>query len=398
MITYLASSPNAYQGAGGRTRIISVAILHQKLGYQTHVVCLVQLSHYLKPGYLRQAKKELAKEANCSVTYIPTIPTFKQKKLIWLRDALSVFVLKLLFRFNTPNIIHSHGQSAAYLATLATKSLKDVFLTADIHGASPEEAAYARGVDFEHPAIKKLSNREKVIYEKSDLCVFVSNRMVQHVEDKFGFVPENKLIVPCASSTLKKSQSNSDIRKELGIENKLAFVYLGSFRKYQMAEETIDLFKQIKEHIDRCVLVIFTSHVNEFDQAAKKANLTSKDYITKTLKRKEVPTYLAAMDIGFMLRQNELLNIVASPTKFAEYLISGVPVITTPYVGDYSAMVSSHKLGFVSEDLTYSKSLSQFISDVKAQRENYRVECIRYSTQQLTWDAVENDYKMALPK
>jgi hypothetical protein len=42
--------------------------------------------------------------------------------------------------------------------------------------------------------------------------------------------------------------------------------------------------------------------------------------------------YLNAADAAFMLRRPSLVNRVASPTKFAEYCLAGLPVIMTDAV------------------------------------------------------------------
>ena len=54
---------------------------------------------------------------------------------------------------------------------------------------------------------------------------------------------------------------------------------------------------------------------------------------------------LAACDYGILIRENTVTNQVASPTKFAEYLASGLPVIISPNLGDYSAFVETHHCG-----------------------------------------------------
>ena len=60
LILHITSSPHAYSGSGGRTRVLAIQNLHKKLGYNTKVVCLVSLFNYLKPLKLIIAKKKLA--------------------------------------------------------------------------------------------------------------------------------------------------------------------------------------------------------------------------------------------------------------------------------------------------------------------------------------------------
>ena len=47
-----------------------------------------------------------------------------------------------------------------------------------------------------------------------------------------------------------------------------------------------------------------------------------------------------------MIREGTTTNRVASPVKLAEYLASGLKVIISNGIGDYSSMVESQRLGF----------------------------------------------------
>ena len=55
----------------------------------------------------------------------------------------------------------------------------------------------------------------------------------------------------------------------------------------------------------------------------------------------EVNSYLNAADAGFLLREQNPLNEVASPTKFAEYCLTGLPVIMQNTVKDAFEMARS---------------------------------------------------------
>lgn len=67
----------------------------------------------------------------------------------------------------------------------------------------------------------------------------------------------------------------------------------------------------------------------------------------KWLKHHEVQKVLAACDYGILFRENSVTNQVASPTKFAEYLSAGLPVIISENLGDYTEFVLAEKCGMV---------------------------------------------------
>ena len=63
----------------------------------------------------------------------------------------------------------------------------------------------------------------------------------------------------------------------------------------------------------------------------------------------EIVDALASGDYGLLLREDNATNRTAAPTKFAEYCAAGVPVVTTPYVGDVTRLVDAHNIGIVIE-------------------------------------------------
>ena len=72
--------------------------------------------------------------------------------------------------------------------------------------------------------------------------------------------------------------------------------------------------------------------------------------------------HLAAADISVLLRENNLVNKVASPIKFAEYLAAGLPVILTDCIGDSGSLAREQKVGFLLPKLdlpTYEKTATQ---------------------------------------
>lgn len=72
-----------------------------------------------------------------------------------------------------------------------------------------------------------------------------------------------------------------------------------------------------------------------------------------------VPYYLEMCDYGLLVREKTMTNRVASPVKFAEYLASGLRLIVSDCIGDYSSMVRDMGLGFFAdEELSNLKPLS----------------------------------------
>jgi glycosyltransferase involved in cell wall biosynthesis len=61
----------------------------------------------------------------------------------------------------------------------------------------------------------------------------------------------------------------------------------------------------------------------------------------------EVPDYLFAGDIGLCLVKSTFSKLASTPTRFAEYLAAGMPVLVTPSVGDLEQLVEEKGVGAV---------------------------------------------------
>jgi glycosyltransferase involved in cell wall biosynthesis len=61
----------------------------------------------------------------------------------------------------------------------------------------------------------------------------------------------------------------------------------------------------------------------------------------------EVPAELFAGDIGLCLIKSSFSKLASAPTRFAEYLAAGMPIVVTPRVGDLESIVEDHGVGVV---------------------------------------------------
>ena len=67
----------------------------------------------------------------------------------------------------------------------------------------------------------------------------------------------------------------------------------------------------------------------------------------RSLKPDEVPLNLFARDVGLCLIAPTYSKIASAPTRLAECLAAGMPVLVTPGVGDLSSLVNEHRVGVV---------------------------------------------------
>jgi glycosyltransferase involved in cell wall biosynthesis len=73
--------------------------------------------------------------------------------------------------------------------------------------------------------------------------------------------------------------------------------------------------------------------------------LSSDDYRVVAAAPREVPSYLSASDAGLAFIKKCFSKIASSPTKYAEYLGCGLPLIINQGIGDSDALIEDEQVG-----------------------------------------------------
>jgi len=131
----------------------------------------------------------------------------------------------------------------------------------------------------------------------------------------------------------------------------LVLVYSGGLSiSWHIPDKIFGFFKRFKEVYDNAFFLVLTTDFDLIDDLRAKYDLASEDIFAAEIDNREIRKYLNAADLSLLLREDVPLNNVASPTKFAEYLMCGLPVVISPNVGDYSRLVAEKKIGYVYEE------------------------------------------------
>lgn len=201
-----------------------------------------------------------------------------------------------------------------------------------------------RGLAFSESYLRNKSYLRSVALILRDFIIYITATKIQAVSNnlkawlQLHFWKRSIKVVPCCinSKQLMKRQKRSD--------EKLKFVYSGGSSKYQCIDEVLQIYQLIKSRTDRdCILDIFTNDVNFFEKKLKNYNISS----TKVLSfsQDQIIKELSNYDFGFLIRDDIILNKVASPVKAMEYCAAGLEPIYTSNVGDYSNIFDYCGLG-----------------------------------------------------
>jgi hypothetical protein len=241
---------------------------------------------------------------------------------------------------NRPGIIYAYSDKTLFLVS-PLKKFFNFKLIYDMRGDIIDEVK-ARGASNKYLAI--LSKKYSKSLNSVDLVFSVSGsyntKSKSKVIPKFNYY-DGEIFKYDESSMLKK-------KEELNLADKFVFVYTGNAHYYQFLDGTIHFFNQfLKKHSDSFLIIITEYDFVKFSDLLNKYKIPEACYLIKSLRQNEISELQQVADMGFLMRENLPLNHHSFPTKFAEYLASGVPVLMTPFIYSISPMVTENNLGAV---------------------------------------------------
>ncbi len=246
-------------------------------------------------------------------------------------------------------IIHCRGIIPAYIA-LKTKQLltePNIKVIADIRGI-PEELLlfnplYIKFLNMlRYQLMKKI---EKEVYMCADWLCCVSDTLAEYIRSITQRKSSQMTIIPTAVNTHLfrfSREARTKLRKKLGLERSLVLTYAGSMAPWQVPEKIVEVFIEIKKIYPRTALLVLTKDTYTFKKVLKRYPQHDENIIQVSPEYYEVSDYLSAGDIGLLLRKDILVNRVAFPTKYGEYLSNGLFVVTTPGVKAVAAHITAN--------------------------------------------------------
>jgi hypothetical protein len=201
--------------------------------------------------------------------------------------------------------------------------------------------------------IDKLENRA---VNKSDFRIAVSEKLAEHWNSGYAYRGKNHVVIPCTlnrnfQAKIPDAAEISQNRKKLGVkEEAILFAYSGSTAGWQSFSILQNYVSHYLKKYPQCVILFLAP---EEDNITKLEKEFPGQVIRKWVAHDEVTSILSACDYGLLIREQTITNKVASPTKFAEYLSAGLPVIITKNLGDYTEFVLQNNCGHVVNENDY---------------------------------------------
>lgn len=216
----------------------------------------------------------------------------------------------------------------------------------DLHGVFPEELRYYG----KHLAAKVYGLVERFILTASRTIVTVTDAMARHYREHIGFRTD-VLVVPIVDEIDLPSPRHQ------GCDGPLTVIYAGGCQRWQNVELMVEAMARNKT---RFRYVILSNDLVPFQRLLSAKAL--EEVILRSVSKEEVYDWYGTADLGFILRDDTIVNRVACPTKLVEYMQCGVvPIVLQPHIGDFEengyAFLSLER--FLNGDIPGQKELNE---------------------------------------
>ncbi len=282
--------------------------------------------------------------------------------------AFSKFLFVIMCLFTGEKIVISRNIIATQIALFAKKA--GVIHTVCLDGRGAIAAEWNEYDVIPDEKLKKsIHQLEKIAVTHSDFRISVSSKLVEHWHKTYGYSGDRHVVIPCTLNSgfvpVEFTPGHLEqLRSKAGYgPDDIVMVYSGSTAGWQSFEILGKKLGEVLDNDPNCKLLFLAK---EDDSINRMKRLYPLQVTSKWVKHHEVQEVLSACDYGILYREASITNQVASPTKFAEYLSAGLPVIISENLGDYSDFVLREKCGFVvgeNDSIVLSKpSLEQKLS------------------------------------
>lgn len=394
-VLYVVNSSLASPTGGGRTRVIAAARQATKPDEQplkVRILCFCPPQQFLlNRSRLSKGKTMLANESGCPVHYVPSLPLTRIGWLRTLNNWHGALLVVLWCWWHGIVIAHGHGLRPTIFALLARRFKRDLRVVADVHGATTAEYLYEREVIGFDDFARELEAQEHLMLRESSGLIFVSEAMRAYYESHFGMTFPRSSIIPCAteSNFTPDAARRTELRREHKLDDRLVVCYVGACESYQLPDQMCRWFQSLQTEFPQAFFLVFSHHREAFLSHFAKHGITPDHSRVMSVRHDEIFDLLQMADLGLLLRDQSVVNRVASPTKFAEYCLCGVPVLAAESIGDVSTLIYSYQLGLIvdPEAPQVNEALRQLISDTQTRRSVVSERLTNFAREHFSWNA-----------
>ena len=361
-----------YERTVVESQVLVPARLLSRMGQPVRVVFMESPGGLLRWLVPAERRRRARMTAGLAVTVLPRVP----------RNAAGldtlVVTLRFFARLRDGVVVHARGFQGTAVWLPLRRRFARLRLVCDARGVEADEHALTVRHRTGRPPggadaawVDRLRAIERAAVEGADAVFHVSTAFAERFRELgYALRPGAPTVhVPCdvnAENYDGALAARERTRAHLGWTDKLVLVYSGGTAAWQDVERLPDLFCRAREIDPNVELVVLTPKPEAVRSLFRGVAGTR----IESLPFPAVRERLAAADVGLLLREADPVNRYACPTKFAEYLASGLHVLTTSAILDVARFVREKGVGTVLGEETPDEAALRAALAAARDREN----------------------------
>ena len=278
-----------------------------------------------------------------------------------------VLVALWLSVYHRIGVVHARSYVPALIGSVV-KTVTGAKLIFDMRGFWPEERVDGKLWVPAGRLYRAAKRVERGLLSKSDAIVVLTERArALLLSERYRVRPEVPItVIPCCTDV---SRFTTGQGRAAGSTTK-TLVYAGSVGTWYMLDEMLDFFIAAREVDPDLRLLFLNRHEHgRIESVLHEKRLGAPEVTVLAADFADVPHHLASAFAGFYFITPSYSKLASSPTKLAEYLAAGLPVVVSAEIGDSAAMVLEHGVGVVVDSFEteqYRRKWTEFIRLVDA--------------------------------
>lgn len=299
-----------------------------------------------------------------------------------------------LVRQHQIELVHARSHIPATMA-LRLKQRFGTKMIFDVRGLMADEYVDANHWRKESVAYRLTKSAERKALTAADGIVTLTEKIWPIMRQWESLQNRDVVheVVPCCADLelFRFDQTARDSRREqLGIADRFVLVYSGSIDGWYLTEQMADFFSAIRDQNPRSYLLwLSPSRHERIRELMSERGISTSDYNVVAAMPRDVPSYLSAADAGLAFIKPCFSKLASSPTKFAEYLACGLPLIINAGIGDSDDLILNHRAGVLVTEFrreAYNQAATgilSFAENVETQRHSRAIAEELFDLQQI---------------
>lgn len=244
-----------------------------------------------------------------------------------------------------PRIVHARSYLPGAVAQLVATLVPGARFVFDCRGLAGDEYVDSSHWTRDDVRYRLLKRAERVLFGRADAVVSLTRRLRDWLAAEGLTTARTRVeVIPCCADLERfrpDPEARARARARMSSGDRFVLAYSGSFGTYYCDDELAVLFAAVRRRRPAQLAVFTRGDTTRLRAALAREGVSEGDLWIEAVPSADMPAALAGADAAASLIQPWFSKIASSPTKVAEFLGVGLPVVANRGVGDMDTLIES---------------------------------------------------------